>query len=318
MFTILSAIIPIFLLIGLGALIKIIQKSRSSSLQKFFSKIKHQDDAWSSSLNMFALYVALPAVIVNSLANTNLTDIIGQDIILINVIVLSATLLLAWAYTKIFHVDKALANTYIMCLVFGNVAYIGFPFITSVIPNSASDISILVGIHIAIVFSLGIFILELSKNRKVHYNAILRKIVTNPILIAVFVGFLIMLTGLKLPAFLTTTLQMLASSATPIILIAIGLFIARRIKWDKTLMHAIIISSFKLIALPVVLFLIAKSNQLTGPMSVSIFQAGMPVALTNFALAELYPMDKKLVAKSIIISTVFSSITLSILAVAII
>jgi predicted permease len=47
--------------------------------------------------------------------------------------------------------------------------------------------------------------------------------------------------------------------------------------------------------------------------SVTILEAGMPIAITTFVLAEQFDMEKKMVANSIIITTIISILSVSIM-----
>ncbi|MBI5728261.1 MAG: hypothetical protein HY984_00740, partial [Candidatus Magasanikbacteria bacterium] len=43
---------------------------------------------------------------------------------------------------------------------------------------------------------------------------------------------------------------------------------------------------------------------------VSVIEAAMPLAITPFALAQVYPLDKRIIATTTIISTILSPLTL--------
>lgn len=312
MLAIINSILPVFLLIALGVIIKIIQNHEKKGWKKFLTKIKHEDDNWSEVLNKFALYISLPALIFSSLINTNPENLIREEVLFANIILIILFILTVFAITKVWHVDKKLANTYIMCGFFGNIAYIGLPFITSLFPDAAGATSIIIAIHIVIAFTLGLYILESSKSKDVGVKTIIKSIVKNPMIISVALGLGILYSGITVPGTINRAVSMLAASASPVVLISIGLFIARKISWDKTLMHAFFISGLKILVLPMLFLLASRLSNISSEYTISIIEAGMPVALTNFALSELYPMDKKLTAKSIIVSTILSLLTLSI------
>ena len=314
---ILNSILPLFLLIALGVVIKLVQNIQHPTAAKICSLTGHCDDKWSEVLNKSALYIALPALILHSLANTPKAELVGRDVMLMNVILLAVFFVTILIIGKISNTKKEIVNTYAFCAFFGNVAYIGLPFILSLRPGAAGATSVLIAVHIAIAFTLGLYVLERSKHKNVELKTIAKRVITNPLIIAVVVGFLFLYSGIRLPDILDTTLKMLGASASPVVLIAIGLFLAKKIKFDWSLAHATIISVLKLAVLPILFILVSKMfSNATNSMAfdLSIIEAGMPVALTNFALAEIYPMDKRIAAKSIIISTILSLFTITILA----
>ncbi len=312
--SIVNSILPVFTLIFLGAILKLIQNLRHPFAVRLCRATGHCDEKWSQVLNKYALYIALPALIINGLANTEKARLISTEIIIITSLILVGFILIIFLLTKLFKLPKELANTYLMGSFFGNIAYIGAPFILSLFPGTAGNISIIIAIHIAVAFSLGIYILEFSKHKHPNFDEIIKGVSTNPLIIAVVFGLLLMFIDNPLPNFINTTLSMLAASASPVVLVAIGMFITGNFYLDKGIIHAFSISALKLIVLPFIFILFANIIGLDGNFDIAILEAGMPVALTNFALAEIYPINKKIMAKTIIISTIASIFSLSLLA----
>lgn len=310
---ILQAILPVFLLIGIGVLIKIVQQARSTRTQRLLKKIRHEDDQWSTVLNKFALYIALPALILHSLSNTARDDLASKETLLATIVLLVFFALIVLLIVRVIGLRKDVANSYFMCAFFGNVAYIGPPFILSLLPNVGGTISILIALHVGIAFTLGIYVLEVSKYGSCGAKCVAKNVITNPLILSVLTGLLILFFNVQLPVVLDRALAMLGSSASPVVLIAIGLFLAKKIRFDKALAHATIISTLKLVCLPLLFIVTYKLFHQTSPVdfTVSILEAGMPVALTNFALTEMYPMDRRIVAKAIIISTVLALLSLT-------
>mgnify|MGYP001561065814 CR=1 FL=1 len=311
---IIAAIVPIFLLILVGVVIKLFENIRHPVWARMCNTVGFCDDRWSRVLNLFALYVALPALIIHSLAHTSRQQLIGRQMLFTTVVVLVAAALFMFLVTKLLKMRKDLANAYILCGFFGNVAYIGPPFILALLPGTEGSVSVLIAVHVLVAFTVGVAILEHSKHPHIQLDQMLRDVLVNPLILAAIVGLLLLYLKILPPGPIDSALRMLAASASPTVLIAIGLFIARRIRFDKALWHAIAISGIKLIALPLIFVIVGNIMSFKTGFTPSILEAGMPVALANFALAEIYPMDKRIVAKSIIVSTVLSIFTLSALA----
>jgi predicted permease len=311
MLLIFTSILPVFFLIGVGLLVKIIENHRHPWMTRFCKYTNHCNDTWSEVLNKFALYVALPALIFGSLIHTDTSLLLSSSMILTNVVLIILFIVLVTILTKAFRIKKNLANAYIMCAFFGNIAYIGPPFINSLIPGIQGTVSILIAIHIIIAFTVGLSILENSKHEHVKLLVVLKSILINPLVLATVVGLFFLYTKIPVPGVIDRAANMLGNSASATVLIAIGLFLAKKIKWDKSMAHAFAISILKLIVMPLIFIGTAIFLRYDSSFSSSILEAGMPVALTNFALAEIYPMDKKIVAKSIIISTILALFTLT-------
>ncbi len=277
---IIFTILPLFLIIALGSFLKI---------------VKIADDSWIKALNNYALYLAFPALIFNSFITLKEID---SSLFLRNMLVL-----LAVSFVILISLSKSskeIRNTYLICIVFGNIAYLGFPFITSLMIGSEQIVGIIIASSLIVFFGFLITYLDHSKHKSINLSRLLK----NPLLLAVALGILFSFLKIQLPEFASKTIVMLAQTASPTALVALGLFLARKIEFDSSFKHAVIITSLKLLALPLIFYFIDRS------WTIAIIEAAMPVAVTTFSLAEEYPMDKKAVLYSIIISTILSAITL--------
>lgn len=108
------------------------------------------------------------------------------------------------------------------------------------------------------------------------------------------------------------SLDLVAASVTPTVLVVMGLFIGRSgIGSWKDWWPALLFSLVTLLLLPV-LFYGAVQFCRIPPFwfSSSIIMAAMPLAITPFALAERYQLDRNFIARSIVLSTILSVITL--------
>ena len=107
-------------------------------------------------------------------------------------------------------------------------------------------------------------------------------------------------------------LEMTSVSVTPIVLIVIGIFIGNS-KIGKLLewIPIFIFSLLTLIILPAGFYYGVKLfGYSPSVFSSSIIEAAMPLAITPFALADRYNLDKKFIARSIALSTTLSVISL--------
>lgn len=298
MVELLTSVAPIFILIALGAVLKL---------------IKLASNKWIAVLNSLAFYVAFPALIFTSLANIQIGGGDNYSVFIWNSVLLVVTMLFTYLITWLFKLKQKVRNCYLIAIALGNVAYLGFPFITSVVEGSAGMVSIVLASYIAVVFIIGIWILESSAHPYAGVWEIIKNILKNPLLISVVLGLIFAQFSLKLPVVIDTSIKMLASAASPVVLVALGIFIARKIEWNMQLVHSLAITVIKLLVLPLLFFLFGIYVIKDINFIVPVLEAGMPVAITIFALSQIYPLDKKVVVYSIVISTVLSVITLPIL-----
>lgn len=312
---IITAILPIFILIGIGIVLQKMLPRQPKSSQLLCHIGLGSCETWTTVLNKYALYLALPALIFSSLAQASTENLLPATLILFTTLLLIASIIVTYTVCTLFKASPTLRNTYIFGVFFGNIAFIGPPFILSLYGTEVlGSLSIIIAIHIAVAFSLGLLILERSKHHNhIDWHTIITTLIKNPLLLSVISGLLILLSGISLPTSITTAISMLGASASPVVLVAMGTFIATEWHPRGHIGHTIAISLLKLMGLPL-LFLIIGVSLFTPTIlrDISILEAAMPVAISNFALAEIYPMDKKITANAIILSTILAVVTLSV------
>ena len=137
-----------------------------------------------------------------------------------------------------------------------------------------------------------------------------QKLAKNPCIIAVYIGFFLMLTQLQLPEMLENTLVKLGACTTPLTSILIGIMVAD-VDY-RTLVSPMIflLTAVRQLFLPALVFLGCRLLHidpiLTG---VSVLLVGMPVGSTTPILAAKYGGDYVFAGKCVILSTVLSLFT---------
>jgi len=297
---ILIVIAPLFIIIFASAL-----------LQKF----KNIGDDWSKVLNDFALKIGLPVLIFSALSKAPFSFSEQAQLIIANSLFILASFLAAIIIGKILRLEKQMFRTLFICFVFGNVAYLGIPVLIQTSGENILPIaSLIVAIYLFWFFSIGIGYLDYSieKNKKDVAKNIIKNLFKNPLLLSVILGIIIGSLKITLPAILLKSLDMITASVTPTVLIVIGLFIGKSkigklAEWLPILLFSIL----TLAILPAVFYCGAKFlGFVPNQFSSSIIQAAMPLAITPFALADKYNLNKTFIARSIILSTILSVVSL--------
>jgi predicted permease len=297
-----TAVLPVFLLVFLGAACRMLAPGTAS---------------WEHGLNQYGMYVAFPALIVNGLLNVRGSLAIDSEIYLLNIAVLLLLIAVPYGVTRLLNTETSLANTYIICIFFGNIGYLGFPIITRLLGTDsalfpAAMLETSMALHISlyniILFSLGLFILERSRGTN-GAKKISRAIATNPLLLSVVAGILIALGDIALPEAVEEMISIISQSATAVVLFGLGLFLPDVRFGKKTLGHVLALSGIGLLLVPLVFM---AANVLFEPQRefhVSILEGAMPLAVSPFVLATTYPLRKAIIAGAILISTALSVVT---------
>ncbi len=140
----------------------------------------------------------------------------------------------------------------------------------------------------------------------------LLKVLYEPLLGATLLGALFLWQGWETPTFLTNTLSLVGQLAIPLMLITLGVAVARltpgrlgRSVWISLAKAAICVAAAwavgRWFALPPVAF------------AVLVLQLATPVAVTSYLLAEKYGADSDSVAGLVVVSTLLSVVLLPVL-----
>ncbi|MBI2415586.1 MAG: AEC family transporter [Candidatus Kerfeldbacteria bacterium] len=300
MIQVLAVIAPLFLIIFASAL-----------LQKF----KHIGGNWSTVLNEFALKIGFPVLIFSALSKVPFSFSTEAGLIISNSLFIVVSLLLAFIVGKILRLEKQMFRTVFICFIFGNFAYLGIPILIQISGDKIlPTATLIVAIYLFWIFTLGIGYLDYSmqKNKRNVAKNIIKNLLTNPLLISVILGIIIGSFKITLPAILSKSLDMITASVTPTVLIVIGLFIGKS-SFGKLSdwLSIVLFSILKLIILPTVFYFSVKFLGVSlSQLPSSIIQAAMPIAITPFALADKYSLDKDFIARSIVLSTILSIVSL--------
>jgi len=300
MFEIVAIIAPLFLIIFGSA---------------FLTRLKIADEHWITVLNNYALKIGFPALIFAALSKTTFHFAEHAGLIIANSVFLLGSFLLAYIIGRLFKLPHKLFRTLFLCLAFGNVAYLGIPVLVqmwgdAILPTA----SIIVAVYLFWLFTVGIGYLEFGRKQKkaATLHLLLLKLLKNPLLLAVILGIIVSAFQVPIPGIIQQSISMISASVTPIVLIVIGLFLGGA-KFGK-LSHWYPIIAFSLVTLLVIPSLFYFGLLVFGfsvaDFSHSIVEAAMPLAITPFALADEYNLDKHFIARSIVLSTVLSIVTL--------
>ena len=244
-----------------------------------------------------SMTLAVPCLIFVSLMKTdiNIEDIITVSFATITIYALIT--LLSFIFIKFFSLKT---ETYLAPFIFGNTGNIGLPLAFFAFASEGLDYAVvifaLMGIY---AFTFGIWV--------VSSGGALNKIIQEPLVGGTILGALCLWQGWRTPQFLTSTLELIGQMAIPLMLITLGVTIAR-LKPNNILS----VSGYAFIK-----FIICLLSSVIGahwfnldhiPFAIIILQVTAPVAVTSYLIANKYDADADTVASLVIISTIFSII----------
>jgi len=306
----LSILLPIFGLIAAGFI------SRKTGVM---------GQTAASELNRFVVWLALPALLFDIMANSNWSALYLPDFILVYLIgsVGLFVLVLIWRLKQ--GVPLADASIDSVSAAYSNTGYVGFPLLflvfgaSSQVPTTIASI-----IVVSIVFALAIILIETGlqaeASLRLKIKNVLKAVFLNPLIVSPIAGMLFALTSWQLPQGVETFLTLLSGAASPAALVSLGLFLAnavassnentaaaRKTAWQLT--------AIKLIAQPLLVAWLALSVfEMDYELAMmAILLAALPTGTGPFMLAEYYRREAVTTAQTVLFSTVLSLVTLTLL-----
>ena len=283
-------LLPLFGMIGAGYVAGVTKVAKSD---------------WVKVLNLFGYYLAFPALIFTSIASSTISWDLHGKTVLTQIGIGVGLIALTYFVSKALGASRENRNTFTIGVYFSNSGYIGLPALAIVFgETAASEGAVIVATMILITFTLGVGILEASRNKGVDIKKLILGIAKNPLIWAALFGLLVSVGNIPLFETVQRFIDFMAAAASPAVLVALGIFLAYNHPKAQTIKLASLLSGIKMLLIPAIftLILILAPNQ-GDWLDVTYIQAAMPLAITTFAFAEIYPMNKNVVSTSILLST---------------
>jgi len=296
----------------------------------YCSKKSIFDEPTIKHLTNFILYFVTPMVVINSF-NREYDPLLGKKLLIsAGCAAVAHFLSIAASYILIHDKDQAKRAVLRYGIIFSNCGYMGLPFLTLVFSKSERLGEILVYASIVMmifyIFVWTVGVLYSSGDRK---EMSFKKIITNPIMIAIFVSLIIFVT-VKVPfkkmeiadanvkAFvdqLFNCLEMISNMVTPLSMIIVGMQLAssslKNIFINK---EAYLISALRLVVMPLITLVLVAFLPIDITIKYTIFfLLSMPVATITVLLIINYDGDSSLCSSSILLSNLLSIITIPLL-----
>ena len=268
-------------------------------------------------IGAFVYYAAIPALLFRGMATA--TAGIGGSLGLIGAYFAGALAVFAASMATgrlLFRLSLAEQGLMALSTGFSNSVQLGIPLVIAAFGQAGLvPLTIIISVHSLVLLSLATLVVEAGHG---HGGSALRMaestaiaIVTNPVILAIVVGFLWRLTGMAIPSPLQHLIDLLAGAATPAALFSLGATIAGfRLAGD--LAESLVVVVIKLFVLPVAVWLLAtRAFHLSAlDAAVAVTCAALPTGANAFILAQRYNLYVARAASSVLISTAISVVTL--------
>ena len=280
--TVLEIVTPVFLLAAIG-----------------FIWVKLGFEYRVEFVTRLAMTLAVPCLIFTSLMRTEIDPAALATLSYAALAAYGAVTLASYLLVQVTGLGH---RTYLAPIIFGNTGNLGLPLALFAFGQVGLGYAVVVFAIMAVLsFTFGVWLVSGGGSPI--------KALKEPIVAATLLGAVFMWQGWETPKPLTNTLELIGQMAIPIMLLTLGVAVARlkpgrmgRAVWLSLLKVVICIGAAwgvgRWLALPPV------------PFAVLVMQISTPVAVTSYMLAEKYGADSDAVAGLVVVSTLLSVVTI--------
>jgi predicted permease len=283
--TVLNITAPVFLLAAVG-----------------FAWVKMGFEYRVEFVTRLAMTLSVPCLIFAALMQTDVDPEALAALSLAAFVAYGLVMVGCFVVVKLARLDM---QTYLAPLIFGNTGNLGLPLALFAFGEVGLGYAVVVFAVMAILsFTIGIWMVAGSGS--------LKRVVREPLVAATLLGALFLWQGWETPAFLTNTIELIGQMAIPMMLITLGVAVARL--ETKAMTRAAVLSVVKVFICVGAAWLAAHWFGLEPiATAVLIVQVATPVAVTSYLLAEKYGADAQPVAGLVVASTLLSVLALPVI-----
>ncbi len=283
--TVLQIVAPVFILAGIG-----------------FVWVKLGEEYRVKFVTRLSMTMGIPALVFTSLMKTRIDPAALTDMVYASLLAYGGMTVVVFVVVKLFRLDM---RTYLAPLLFGNTGNLGLPLALFAFGEVGLSYAVVIFAIMAIYsFTFGVWMVSGGGSPL--------KVLKEPLVAATLLGALFLYNGWQTPDWITNTLDLIGQMAIPLMLITLGVAVAR-LK-PVGFGRALLLSIFKVIAAVAVSAGAAYWLDLSPvPFAVLVLQVSTPVAVTSYLLAEKYEADAESVAGLVVVSTVVSLVSLPVI-----
>lgn len=299
----LNSTLPVFLIIIAGFV---------------FMKMKLFTEEFIRVTDKFAFKVTLPLMLMLDVAETDIGSTFSVKFVGFCLIGTCIMFLGVWIPCQLFMKDRDMIGAFAMSSARGSAAVLGVAFAENIFGDAGmTAMMIMASVPLYNIFSV-LFLTLGAKHRdrsispKKQAALILKGIVTNPLILGIFFGMLLACFRIKLPVILSKPLGSLGSTATPMALLVVGAAFDWKKAWLK-IKPTLCASAIKLVILPLLFMPAAIAMNFDGPQLIAILtMTGSPTTVACYIMAKNMDNDAVLTSSIVMVTTLFSSVTLTI------
>ena len=293
-----EAVMPIFILMLLGYVIK---------------KIKLADKKSLDVINKVIFKIFLPVLLFYNIYSTQTSDVFDVKLIIFTIVGIFFIFILGYFAVLFLTKDNSKRGVMLQGFFRANFAILGIPLVGYICGNETSGLaSLMVAVVIPVFNILAVVALERFRNGNVKLDILklLKGVITNPLIIGCVIGIIFFILNIKLPAIVEKSVKDISSIATPLSIIILGsVFEFSDIKGYFRENFIVVLT--RLIIVPLIIIPVAVLLGFSGEaLACLLVVFASPVAVSSFAMAQQMDGDQSLASQVVVLSSAFCLVTL--------
>ena len=261
--------------------------------------------------NNIIFYVTLPLMCYRAIAVADIDAMFATPFLLYMAIGILVIYALTALIVPRFSKDNNRRGVLILGVFRSNDAIFGLAVAAALLgENNLGMMSIAISLSVPLFGILAVIAMERYRGEQVRFGTVLLRVLTNPIMISCYAGFLVNLLNIEFPAVIQKPIDSLAAVTTPLAFVLLG----GTISLDAVKKNRAAITVISLLRLLVVPLVAVGSLLLLGfrgeHIVVTLIIFGAPVAMLTYSMAVAMQADDELAGALVAVTSVLSIVTM--------
>lgn len=291
-----QAVIPIFILLLIGYIVR---------------KTGIVDGAFTSKLNSVCFKVLFPFLMFHNIYSSDIASEISGRLVVFAVTAVMCVYAAAVLLTVVIEKEPASRGALIQAIYRSNFVIMGMPLAMNIYGHGNVGVTaVMIAVIVPLFNVLAVITLEVFRKGSISVTAVIKNILTNPLILGALAGVLFSLAGIRLPQVIADTVGDIASCATPAALMILGA--SFEFSSVKRVRRNLAVTVFaRLIAVPAAVLSCAYAMGFRGigfVTLIGVFSA--PCAVSSFTMAKEMESDYELAGASVVFTSAAACLTM--------
>lgn len=257
-----------------------------------------------AQMNKIVFSVFLPMMVFQNIYTTDLGTVFDGKLLAYLAVFLFGIWLALMSLAPRWISNRKTCGAFIQCSIRSNSILFGIPIVSGLFAGQALGCSTIITAMITICYNIiGVITLEVFRGNTPNLKSVAGNLVKNPVLIASAAAVMLLLTGLRLPAFLEKTAGAMAGMASPMGLMLIGASLQPGFwRVDRILCASLVL---KLLVIPALGLGGAAALGWRGmELCTALIVTASPTAVSAYSMAQVMESDSAFSAREVGMSSV--------------